>query len=136
MDTKRYFINSWMIRWCWKMRETKRGGNVTGLGPDCVPGSWPELTLAALQFRQEPPFPVNKSAHLSWLVRFSLSLPSLINCLSSFGTICLQATRPVTLSFFNYTLNLVIKYNTYKDSLTAYNNTNHSVFIINIITIS
>ena len=79
MDTKRYFINSWMIRWCWKMRETKRGGNVTGLGPDCVPGSWPELTLAALQFRQEPPFPVNKSAHISWLVRFSLSLPSSID---------------------------------------------------------
>ena len=51
MDIKRYFINSWMIRWCWKMRETKRGGNVMGLGPDCVPGSWPEFTLAALQFR-------------------------------------------------------------------------------------
>ena len=58
---KRPMISSlWMIRWCWKMRETKRGSNVTGLGPDCVPGSWPELTLAALQFRQEPPFPVNK----------------------------------------------------------------------------
>ena len=51
MYIKRYFINSWMIRWCWKMREIKRGGNVMGFGPDCVPGSWPELTLAALQFR-------------------------------------------------------------------------------------
>ena len=80
MDIKRYFINSWMIRWCWKMREIKRGGNVTGLGPDCVPGSWPELTLAALQFRQEPPFPINKSTYFNWLIRFSLSLPSSINC--------------------------------------------------------
>ena len=74
-----------------------RRDGVTGLGPDCVLGSWPELTLAALQFRQEPPFPVNKSAHINWLVRFSLSFPSSIDRLSSFGTICLHATRPVTL---------------------------------------
>ena len=29
----------------------------------------------------------------------------------------------------------VTKYNTYKESLTAYNNTNNSAFIINIITV-
>ena len=30
---------------------------VTGLGPDyTIPGFWPELTLLALWFRQEPPF--------------------------------------------------------------------------------
>ena len=74
---------------------------VTGLGPDCVPGSWPELTLAALQFRQEPPFPINKSAHINWLIRFSLSLPSSINYLSSFGIICLHATRPVTIYLYH-----------------------------------
>ena len=107
MDTKRYFINSWMIKWCWKIRETKRGGNVTGLGPDCVPSSWPELTLAALQFRQEPLFPVNKSAHISWLVRFSLSLPSSIDRLSSFGTICLHATRPVTDGRINTSIDII-----------------------------
>ena len=80
MDTKRYFINSWMIRWCWKMRETKRGGNVTGLGPDCVPGSWPELRPCSSG--KNPFFPVNKSAHLGWLVRFFLS--SFFNRSSSF----------------------------------------------------
>ena len=35
---------------------SERGGNVTGLGQDYVPGSWPEFTLLALQFKQEPPF--------------------------------------------------------------------------------
>ena len=38
------------------MREMRRGGNVIGLGPDYILNSWPELTLAALQFKQEPPF--------------------------------------------------------------------------------
>ena len=55
------------------------GSIVTGLGLDYVLGSWPEFTLAALQFRQELLFPVNKSAHFSWLLRFPLSLPSLIH---------------------------------------------------------
>ena len=47
------------------IREVKQAGifdilyidTVTGLGPDYVPGSWPEPALVALQFRQEPPFP-------------------------------------------------------------------------------
>ena len=71
-------------------------GTRTLVWRDTSDNSWPELTLLALQFRQEPPFPVNKSAHLGWLVRFPLSLPSLIDRFSSLGTICLHATRPVT----------------------------------------
>ena len=56
MDIKRYFTAF-----------SKQGGNVTGLGPDYVPGSWLERTLLALQFRQEPrdTFPVNSGAYPS-----------------------------------------------------------------------
>ena len=35
----------------------KRGGNVTGLGPDyIISGSWPELTLLTVRVKQEPRF--------------------------------------------------------------------------------
>ena len=76
---------------------------VTGLGPDCVPGSWPELTLAALQFRQEPPFPVNKSAHINWLIKFSLSLPSSIDHSFILRHHLLTSNSPhnITIDFFN-----------------------------------
>ena len=34
----------------------KRGGNVTGLGPDyIISGLWPEFTVLALWFKQEAP---------------------------------------------------------------------------------
>ena len=37
-------------------RRRKKEKSVTGLGPDyIIPGPWPELTLLALWFRQEPP---------------------------------------------------------------------------------
>ena len=43
----------------------KRGGNVTGLGPDyIISGPWPELTLLTVQVKQEPPFfNVNSGDH-------------------------------------------------------------------------
>ena len=36
----------------------------------------------------------------------------------------------------NYTFNSVTKRNTYRDSLTVYNNINNSAFIANIVTVS